>query len=237
LTQNPLTPTDRLIVALDVPTVDDARALVTCLGDSVGVFKVGMQLQYAPGGLDFVQELVQAGRAVFLDAKLFDISETIERAVENIAKLGVRFLTIHGNAPTIQAAVRGRGDSALKLLSVTVLTSLDAADLADMGFRDVSVAELVLHRAAQAARSGADGVVASGAEAGQIRASIGSSLSIVTPGIRRASDALGDQKRATTPAQAIAAGATFLVVGRPITKSADPRGEAQRITEEIARVC
>jgi orotidine-5'-phosphate decarboxylase len=224
---------DRLIVALDVPSVQDARALVATLGDAVTFYKVGLQLQYAPGGIDFVQELKDAGKRVFFDAKLYDIGETVERAVENVARLGVDFLTIHANTPTLRAAAAGRGSSDLKLLAVTVLTSMGAEDLADLGFAGMPVEDLVLKRAGQAVEAGIDGVIASGGEAARIRAAH-ERLTIVTPGIRRSSDAMGDQKRAMSPADAIRAGADYLVVGRPIAKAPDPRREAEAIQEEIA---
>lgn len=224
---------DRLIVALDVPTVDDARRLVATLGDAATFYKVGMQLQFAPGGIDYVRELIDGGKRVFFDAKLFDIGETVRLAVENIARMGVDFLTIHANAPTLRAAAEGRGSSGLRLLGVTVLTSMGPEDLADLGFGGMEVADLVLKRAGQVASAGADGVIASGKEAAAIRAAQ-PDLLIVTPGIRRAGDALGDQKRPMTPGEAIAAGADHLVVGRPISKAADPKHEAEAIQEEIA---
>jgi orotidine-5'-phosphate decarboxylase len=224
---------DRLIVALDVPQVEDARRLVATLGDAVSFYKVGLQLQYARGGVDFVSELADAGKRVFFDAKLYDIGETVARAVENVARMGVHFLTIHANAPILRAAVEGRGSSDLRLLGVTVLTSMGAEDLADLGFGGMSVENLVLKRAGQAAEAGVDGVIASAAEATRIRGAH-ERLTIVTPGIRRSSDAMGDQKRAMTPGDAISAGADYLVVGRPITKAENPRREAEAIQEEIA---
>jgi len=230
----PIADRDRLIVALDVPTVDHARRLVATLGDSVGFYKVGMQLQFAPGGMDYARELIDAGKRVFLDAKLFDIGETISRAVENVARVGVDFLTIHANAPTLRAAAEGRGSSDLKVLAVTVLTSMSAEDLADLGFGGESVEALVLRRARQTRAAGIDGVIASGAEAAAIRAQEGAALTIVTPGIRRSGDAMGDQKRALSPRDAILAGADHLVVGRPISKADDPRREAEAIQAEIA---
>jgi orotidine-5'-phosphate decarboxylase len=225
---------DRLIVALDVPTVEDARRLVGTLGEAVTFYKVGMQLQFAPGGMDYVRELLDADKRVFLDSKLFDIGETIARAVENVARMGVDFLTIHANAPTLRAAAAGRGSSPLQLLAVTVLTSMGAGDVADLGFADMSVEDLVLKRARQTREAGVDGVIASAAEAAAIRAEEGPGLKIVTPGIRRHTDALGDQKRAMSPRDAITAGADYLVVGRPISKAEDPRREAEAIQEEIA---
>lgn len=225
---------DRLIVALDVPTVDAARAMVATLGESVNFYKVGMQLQFAPGGLGYVRELLDGGKRVFLDAKLYDIGETIRLAVENVARMGVDFLTIHANAPTLRAAAQGRGEAKLKVLAVTVLTSLGVDDLADLGFGGLSVEDLVLKRARQTLDAGVDGVIASAAEAAAIRAMAGDRLTVVTPGIRRASDALGDQKRPVTPADAIRAGADHLVVGRPITKATDPRRVAEAIQAEIS---
>jgi orotidine-5'-phosphate decarboxylase len=224
---------DRLIVALDVPAVEDARRLVGTLREAVTFYKVGLQLQYAPGGIDFVRELKDAGKRVFFDAKLYDIGETVQRAVENVARLGVDFLTIHANGPTLRAAAAGRGGSDLRLLAVTVLTSMGTEDLADLGFAGMSVEDLVLKRAAQTAAAGVDGVIASGAEAAGIRAAH-TGLTIVTPGIRRSSDLMGDQKRAISPAEAIRAGADHLVVGRPISQAPDPRREAELIQAEIA---
>jgi orotidine-5'-phosphate decarboxylase len=237
---------ERLIVALDVPSVGDARALVSRLGDRVAFYKIGMQLQFG-GGIAYANELIQQGKKVFLDSKLFDIDETIERAVENIARMGVDFLTVHGNGKTIQAAVRGRGDSRLRIFSVTVLTSLDNADLADLFGSEVDVKELVKSRAEKAFDSGADGVIASGQEADLIRqlvsnkikvmdatdAASRNSFSIVTPGIRMPGDAVGDQKRVTRPRDAIAAGADYLVVGRPISQAADPAGAAEAVLKDI----
>lgn len=230
----PIPDRDRLIVALDVPTVDEARAMVASLGDAVSFYKVGMQLQFADGGMAYARELLDAGKRVFLDAKLYDIGETIRLAVENVARMGVDFLTIHANAPTLRAAAAGRGDSALQVLAVTVLTSLGPEDLADLGFGDMAVEDLVVKRARQTLEAGVDGVIASAAEAAAIRRMAGDRLTIVTPGIRRAADAVGDQKRPVTPADAIRAGANHLVVGRPITRAADPRREAEAIQAEIA---
>jgi orotidine-5'-phosphate decarboxylase len=229
-------PRDRLIVALDVPTLEDAARIVETLGDAVNFYKVGMQLQFAGGGagLRYAETLAQSGKNVFLDSKLFDIQETIERAVENVARMGVRFLTVHGTGKTVDAAVRGRGASQLQILAVTVLTSLNADDLIDLFGVTVSVPELVLRRARKALEAGADGVIASGQEVEQIRNFAGNRLKIVTPGIRREGDARHDQIRVTTPRQAIKAGADHLVVGRPITKAPDPRRAAEEILREIS---
>jgi orotidine-5'-phosphate decarboxylase len=223
---------ERLIVALDVPTVEEARALVRALGDSVVFYKIGMQLQFA-GGIQYAQELIGEGKKVFLDSKLFDIDATIEKAAENIARMGVDFLTVHGIGPTVAAAVRGRGGSQLQILAVTVLTSLEAGDLHELGYRDRSVEDIVLYRARKALDAGADGVIASGQEAGAIGKLASGKLKIVTPGIRRGSDAVGDQKRVATPASAIASGADYLVVGRPVSQAEDPRREAEAIVAEI----
>jgi len=226
---------ERLIVALDLPSVDKARALVEALGDSVCFYKVGMQLQFADGGagLGYARELIDLGKKVFLDSKLFDIGETIERSVENVAKMGVEFLTVHGTGQTVRAAVRGRGASQLQILTVTVLTSLDAIDLEDLGFQNISVKQLVLHRAQKALDAGADGVIASGEEAEAIGQLSGNKLKIITPGIRRATDHRGDQKRVVTPYDAIRSGADYLVVGRPISQAAEPKREAEAIVADI----
>lgn len=227
---------DRLIVALDVPTAEEAEALVRSLGESVSFYKIGLQLQFAPdgSGLRLADRLIQQGKRLFLDAKLFDIPETAERATENIARLGATFLTVHSAGRTVEAAVRGRGSSLLQILAVTVLTSMDAADLAGPEMGEVNVKDVVRHRAAHALASGADGVIASGEEAALIRELAGTRLKIVTPGVRRASDATHDQKRIVTPAGAIRAGADHLVVGRPITRAPEPRRVAEEICQEIA---
>lgn len=223
---------ERLIVALDLPTVEEARALVRRLGDSLVFYKIGMQLQFA-GGIQYAQELIGEGKKVFLDSKLFDIDATIEKAAENIARMGVDFLTVHGIGPTVAAAVRGRGEGKLQILAVTVLTSLEAADLHELGYRDSSVEDIVLYRAKKALDAGADGVIASGQEARAIGRLAAGKLKIVTPGIRRGFDAVGDQKRITTPQSAIVAGADYLVVGRPVSQAKDPRLEAEAIVAEI----
>jgi len=227
---------DRLIVALDVPTVDDAKHIVGALGDSVSFYKVGLQLQFAPGGegLRYVRSLIEDGKSVFLDCKFLDIPETVERAVENVARMGAKFLTVHGEGKTIDAALRGRGDSALRILCVTVLTSMSAEDLRDIGYGDLSVRDLVALRVRRALEAGADGVIASGEEIEAVRALAGDRLKIVTPGIRRGGDPRHDQKRIATPGRAIAAGADHLVVGRPITQAPDPRRVAEEILQEIA---
>jgi len=225
---------DRLIVALDVPSVDEARALIDTLQDSVGVYKIGLELLFA-GGMSLASVLASRGARVFLDAKLLDIEATIERATAVIARTGAHFLSVHAaDRKTLDAALRGRGDSGLKLLGVTVLTNLGPADLVQQG-TDIPPAELVLHRAMLAKEAGFDGVVASGLEAAAIREAAGSGFLIVTPGIRPEGGASNNHARIVTPADSIAAGADYLVVGRPITAAVDPRAAAEAIVAEIAR--
>ena len=226
-------PRDRLIVALDVPSVEDARALVETLGDSIGVYKIGLELLFS-GGFALAEELARRGHAVFVDAKLLDIEATVERATATIAKTGAHFLTVHAlDKKTLDAAVRGRSDSALKLLGVTVLTNLTASDLVQHGI-DHPLQEVVLHRARLAKEAGFDGVIASGHEAASIRKTAGADFLIVTPGVRPQGAPAQDQARAVTPLMAIEAGADYLVVGRPITRAPDPRAEAEAIVLEIA---
>jgi orotidine-5'-phosphate decarboxylase len=223
---------DRLIVALDVPSVDEARALIDTLQDSIGIYKIGLELLFS-GGMALASELASRGARVFLDAKLLDIEMTVERATAAIARTGAHFLTVHAaDRKTLNAAVRGRGHSRLKLLGVTVLTNLGPADLVQQG-TDIPPAELVLHRAMLAKEAGFDGVVASGLEAAVIREAADSGFLIVTPGIRPEGGASNDQARIVTPAKAIAAGADYLVVGRPITAAGDPRAAAEAIVAEI----
>jgi orotidine-5'-phosphate decarboxylase len=227
-------PADALIVALDVPSVADARALAADLTGTVGAFKIGHELLLG-GGLGLAADLVTAGQRVFLDVKLLDIPTTMERAVANAAALGVDMVTIHGpDTRTVAAAVAGRGRRPLRVLAVTVLTSIVDHDLAEHGV-SMPLADLALHRARIARAAGADGVVASGREAAAIRAAAGPGFLIVTPGIRPPDAATGDQARAVTPAEAIAAGATHLVVGRPITRAADPRAAARAILADLVR--
>jgi orotidine-5'-phosphate decarboxylase len=226
-----LPPRERLIVALDVPDVAQADRLVDRLGDAAVFYKIGMQLQFN-GGLDYARRLVDQGKKVFLDSKLYDIDETVALAVANIARMGVSFLTIHGVGATVRAAVRGRGDGPLRLLAVTALTSLDAGDLAELGIAG-PVGDYVVRRAQNAAAAGCDGVIASGQEASRIRDVAGDRLLIVTPGIRSAGSAHHDQKRVATPAAAIAAGADYLVVGREVTQSSDPAAAAENVVRQI----
>ncbi len=227
----PISLRDRLIVALDLPDVRAAEGMVEKLGDAVSFYKVGFELALA-GGIPFAQALARSGKKVFLDLKLHDIANTVARATERAAELGATFLTVHAFPPTMRAAVEGRGKSALKLLAVTVLTSWDDADLKEAGYSH-SVQDLVRLRAEQAREIGIDGLVASAAEAAALRSKIGSML-LVTPGIRPAGDAAGDQKRIVTPKAAIAAGADHLVVGRPVLAARDPQAAAETIVAEIA---
>lgn len=222
---------NRLIVALDLPTVGEAEAMVARLGDSVRFYKIGMQLQFA-GGLDFAERLALSGKDVFLDVKLLDIGNTIEGAVRNIVRMGVRFVTIHAYPQAMRAAVAARGNADLGLLGVTVLTSMDDGDLIDAGYAG-TVHDLVLARAADAKAAGMTGVIASPAEAAAVRRIVGTDFLIVTPGVRPSGEAAGDQKRVTTPADAIRAGADYLVVGRPIATARDPRAAADAIVDEI----
>src|SRR5215467_12665304 len=223
---------DRLIVALDLAGIEQAEAIVARLGDAVTFYKIGYQLAYA-GGLPLVGKLVDQGKKVFLDLKLHDIGNTVARGVESVAKLGATFLTVHAYPQTLKAAVKGRADSALKLLAVTVLTSYDDGDLHAAGYR-LNVSDLVEARAQQAQVLGLDGIVCSPEEAAALRKLVGHQMTLVTPGIRPAGADAGDQKRIMTPARAIAAGADYLVVGRPITGAADPKAAAEAIHAEIA---
>jgi orotidine-5'-phosphate decarboxylase len=221
---------DRLIVGLDLPGVEPAEAMVARLGDSVTFYKIGYQLAYA-GGLPLVRKLADKGKKVFLDLKLHDIGNTVARGVESIAKLGATFLTVHAYPQTMKAAVEARGAN-LKILAVTVLTSYDDADLEAAGYR-LGVADLVQARARQAQALGIDGLVCSPEEATALRNIVGDQLNLVTPGIRPAGSASGDQKRVMTPARAITAGADYLVVARPIVEAADPKAVAEAIVAEI----
>jgi orotidine-5'-phosphate decarboxylase len=221
-----------LIVALDVPSVREAEALVARLGESVSFYKIGYQLAFA-GGIDFARVLASAGKQIFLDLKLHDIGNTVAKGVESVARLGATFLTVHAYPQTMHAAVDARAGSNLRLLAVTVLTSYDDADLASAGY-DFTVSELVAERAAQAHDVGIDGLVCSGEEAAMLRPVVGASMVLVTPGIRPAGADAGDQKRIMTPAAAIAAGADYLVVGRPVIAASDPKAAAEAIVAEIA---
>ncbi len=224
---------DRLILALDVATIDDARRVVSDLEGIVDFFKVGLALQLARGVEDLIHSLIKDGKKVFLDYKYYDVPETLRKAVSRAAQLGVAFLTVHGSSSLIRSAVEGRGDAALKLFTVTVLTSMDADDMAEMGYTKHTVEQLVLFRAQKALDAGCDGVIASGREARQIKELAGNKLLVVTPGIRPPGYPADDQKRRTTATDAILAGADYLVIGRPITEAVNPRREAGRFVEEM----
>jgi len=219
-----------VIVALDVESATQAREIVGRLGDAASFYKVGLEL-YASAGMDFVRELKSAGHRVFLDLKLYDIGETVRRAVAQIARSGVDFLTVHGMGQVMDAAVAGRGDAPLKLLAVTVLTSVDDADLRADGYSR-TVSEIVDMRARKAMDAGIDGLICSPLDVRRVRA-IAPRAILVTPGVRSPGASAQDQKRVATPAEAITAGADYLVVGRQITRAADPRSEMRRILTEI----
>ena len=227
-----IAPRDRLIVALDLPGVEAAEAMIGKLGDSVTFYKIGYQLAYA-GGLPLIGKLADRGKKVFIDLKLHDIGNTVARGVESIAKLGATFLTVHAYPQTMKAAVEARGAN-LKILAVTVLTSYDDGDLHAAGYR-LNVTDLVEARAQQAQVLGVDGLVCSPEEAARLHKIVGHQMQLVTPGIRPAGAATGDQKHIMTPGRAIAAGADFLVVGRPVVEAADPKAAAEAIHAEIAQ--
>jgi orotidine-5'-phosphate decarboxylase len=226
MTRNPI------IVALDVDSAEEARSLVAKLGSHVNFYKVGLEL-YAAAGVELVHELVREGKDVFLDLKVYDIPETVKRAVAQVARTGVKFLTAHAVGSVMRAAVEGRGDSNLRLLAVTVLTSFGPEDVAEQGWSG-PVADLVSFRARKAMELGMDGIVASPLEAAAVRGIIGPHKLLVTPGVRSAGAAKGDQKRTATPLEAVRDGADYIVVGRQITRATDPAGEASRILDEIA---
>ena len=223
-------PRDRLIVALDLPDVTAAERLVERIGDAATFYKIGYRLGYA-GGLAFAERLARQGKKTFLDLKLHDIGNTVEEGVRSVSNLGAAFMTVHAYPQTMRAAVRGRGNG-LKILAVTVLTSYDDADAQEAGYA-LPVAELVAQRAGQARDIGIDGIVCSAVEAQAVRRVVGPGRLIVTPGIRPADAATGDQKRVMTPAQARVAGLDHVVVGRPITGADDPRAVAQKIVAEM----
>ena len=225
----------RLIIPLDLPTVAEARAIVEALGAAVSFYKVGLELFATGGGMDLAAELKAKGKQVFLDWKLHDIGTTVQRATAVLADSGCDFLTVHGEPQVMEAAVRGKGRSNLKILAVTVLTSLSDADLLEMGFSETA-RSLVERRIHQAVKAGCDGVVASPHEAALARAIGGKDFLVVTPGVRPDWSAKNDQARAATPADALKAGASHLVVGRPITAANDPREAAIRVAGEMAGI-
>lgn len=231
-----ISPTDakeRLIVALDLQNVEEARQIVRDTHGIVSFFKVGLVLQLAEGVGDFIKELISEGNRVFLDYKYYDISETIRSAVDRAAKLGVTFLTVHGSSNLIRAAVEGKGNSDLKLFTVTVLTSMDKSDIAELGYSNQTVEELVLYRAKKALEAGCDGVIASAEEAAQIKAMSQGKLLIAAPGIRPNGSPADDQKRKATAREALIAGADYLVVGRPIVKAPSPKEAAIQMLSEM----
>ena len=225
---------DKMIVALDVPNVQEARHIVDQLGDTASFYKIGYRLAFA-GGLALAEDLARDGKKVFLDLKLHDIGNTVEEGVESLSRMDLTFLTVHAYPQTMRGAVEGRGQAALRLLAVTALTSYDDGDLHDAGYR-LAVSDLVRLRAQQARTAGIDGIVCSAAEAGIVREAIGERMVIVTPGIRPAGSGSGDQKRTLTPSEAIRAGVDHMVIGRPIIRAPDPRGAARAIMDEIAQV-
>ena len=231
-----IAPRDRLIVALDVPEADDARALVERIDDGATFYKIGMELCMAPGFFELLAWLRKQDKKVFVDLKFFDIPETVARAVSRLSEQGAQFCTIHGNQSIMQAAAKAKSNG-MKVLAVTALTSLDRGDLDDLGFA-CDVEALVLSRARRALAAGCDGVVSSGLEVAKLRLEAPSELICVTPGIRPVDNdvaaGVGDQKRVMTPTLALKAGADYLVVGRPIRDAQDPRAAALAIQTEIA---
>jgi orotidine-5'-phosphate decarboxylase len=225
MNQNPL------IIALDVESAGQARDLVRRIGDAARFYKVGMEL-FAAAGMSFVDELIAGGSQVFLDMKYYDISETVKRAVAQVAHHGVRFVTVHAQNQIMRAAVDGRNGSSLQILAVTVLTSFDESDLRHDGY-GCTVEELVMRRAQNAIESGVNGIVCSPVEVAKVRKLVGPNAVLVTPGVRSAEAAAGDQKRVATPGDAIANGANYLVIGRQVTRAADPRAEVERILAEL----
>lgn len=230
---SPVNVQERLIIALDLPTPADARALVVRLGDAGHFYKLGLELFMSAGFFDLLDWLRAEQKKVFVDLKFFDIPETVARAVQSLAERGADFCTVHGNQAIMQAAARAKTGK-LKVLAVTALTSLDQGDLDDLGFK-CDVADLVLSRARRALAAGCDGVVSSGLEVEKLKKEIGPKLICVTPGIRPVENrAEADQKRVMTPTAAIKAGADYLVVGRPIRDASDPRAMALSIQRQIA---
>jgi orotidine-5'-phosphate decarboxylase len=229
-----ISPADRLIVALDVPDAALAKALVSQLGDAVTFYKIGLELFMAGGYFELLDWLIKNGKKVFVDLKFFDVPETVRSAVRALAGSGATFATVHGNQAIMEAAVRDKGN--LKILAVTVLTSLDRGDLDDMGFA-CDVDKLVLSRARRALETGIDGIVSSGLEAPMIRSELGQKLLVVTPGIRPVENKpADDQKRTVDVAQAFSNGADYIVVGRPIRQAPDPRAAAEAVQKTIAGI-
>lgn len=229
-----MTARDRLIVGLDIPTIGEAEKMVSTLGDTVSFYKIGYQLVFA-GGLELARDLAKDGKKVFLDMKLLDIDNTVAKGVENIVKMGMTMLTLHAYPKAMRAAVEAARGSDLCLLAVTVLTSMDETDLVDAGY-EYDPHTLVLRRSEQALAAGMGGIVCSAEESAAVRKIVGPDLAIVTPGIRPAGSEAGDQKRVMTPADALRAGSSHLVVARPIVKAQDPKAAAQAILAEMQGV-
>ena len=225
---------ERVFVALDLPSVEEARAMTERLGDTVKSYKIGLQL-LPIGGVELGRELRALGKNVFFDFKFHDIDATVEKATRSVADLDAQLLTVHARPDVMRASVRGKGGSSLKILGVTVLTSLDKQALEDIGYNDNAEA-LVMRRVRQALEAGVDGVVSSPLEAASIRAAVPNSFLVVTPGVRPLGADAGDQKRVATPSAALSAGASHLVIGRPITQAPDPAEAARAIMAEIAGV-
>lgn len=226
-------PKSAIIIALDVESATEARELVSKLGTSASFYKVGLEL-YTAAGMDFVRELKSQGHSVFLDLKLYDIGETVKRAVARVAQSGADLLTVHASRAVMKAAVAGKGDSPLKILAVTVLTSVDDNDLRQDGY-STTVSDLVALRVQNAMDDKVEGIVCSALEVAKVRSITGPQAILVTPGVRSAGAAVGDQKRVATPAEAMANGASYLVIGRQVTRAQDPKAEVQRILEELGR--
>ena len=222
---------ERLIVGLDLASLKEAERMVARLGDAVSFYKIGFELALS-GGIPFAADLAHSGKKIFLDLKLHDIGNTVARAAERAAELGMTFLTVHAYPRTMRAAAEGRGKSALKILGVTVLTSWDENDVRDAGF-SLGLRDLVAKRAGQAIDAGIDGLISSPMEAGSLRKQVGRSLLIVTPGVRPAGSAAGDQKRVMTPGDAIKAGADHVVAARPVIAAPDPKAAAEAIVRDI----
>ena len=223
---------ERMIVGLDLSSVDEAQAMVERLGDTVSFYKIGYQLGYA-GGLNFARELIESGKKVFLDLKLLDIDNTVAKGVESIANMGVSMLTLHAYPKAMRVAVDAAKGSDICLLGVTVLTSMDDADLVEAGY-SMDAVSLVEKRAGQAVEAGMGGIVCSAKEASLVRSIVGPEMAVVTPGIRPAGVSADDQKRVVTPSAAISSGVSHIVVARPVIKAADPKAAAEAIIDEIA---
>ena len=225
---------DPVIIALDLDSARDADRLVDELGSSANFYKVGMEL-FAAAGMDYVRSLAARGKRVFLDMKYYDIGETVRRAVAVAARSGAEFLTVHGVGQVMRAALEGRGDSPIKLIAVTVLTSFDESDVRELGY-ECTPAELVRSRVKVAMESGMDGLVNSPLEARAIRAQAGPHAILITPGVRSRGASTGDQRRVATPAEAVAGGADYIVVGREVSRAAEPARALAAIHEQLEAV-